>query len=161
MLSPVLCVAFMAALTCNEQGTQCSPHPKPLRKRIFSQGFQGMQVGLNSELLQEAVPCLQFVDDCTMLAQSRQQMVELFMRYANFCSKLRVLMNWGKCSVTVFKAAPVLSPEQKAEQRALTAAATASLASHPRAQARALLRAKAQQEQAGSPSYLTHPVAGL
>ena len=88
--------------------------------------------------------CLQFVDDCTMLAQSRQQMVELFMRYENFCSKLRVLVNWGKCSVTVFKAAPVLSPEQKAEQRALKAAATASLASLPRAQAKASLRAKAQ-----------------
>ena len=160
VLSPVLCVAFMAALTCNEPDTQCSPHLKPLRKRIFSQGFQGMQVGLDSELLQETVPCLQFVDDCTMLAQSRQQMVELFMRYENFCSKLRVLVNWGKCSVTVFKAAPVLSPEQKAEQRALKAAATASLASLPRAQAKALLRAKAQQEQADSPSYLTTSSGG-
>ena len=93
VLSPVLCVAFMAALTCNEPDTQCSLHLKPLRKRIFSQGFQGMQVGLDSELLQETVPCLQFVDDCTMLAQNRQQMVQLFMRYENFCSKLRVLVN--------------------------------------------------------------------
>ena len=69
-----------------------------------------MEVGLNSELLQETVPCLQFVDDCTMLAQSRQHMMQLFERYENFCSKLRVLVNWGKCSVTVFKTAPVLSP---------------------------------------------------
>ena len=67
-----------------------------VRKKIFSQGFQGMQVGLDSELLQEIVPCLQFVDDCTMLAQNRQQMVELFMRYENFCSMLRVLVNLGK-----------------------------------------------------------------
>jgi hypothetical protein len=95
-----------------------------------------------------------------MLAQNRQQMVELFMRYENFCSKLRVLVNWGKCSVTVFKSAPVLSPEQKAEQKALKKAAAASLASLPRAQAKALLRAKAQQEKADSPSYLTTSSGG-
>ena len=38
VLSPVLCVAFMAALTCNGPDTQCSPHLKPVRKKIFSQG---------------------------------------------------------------------------------------------------------------------------
>ena len=106
----------MAALTCNEPDTQCSPHLKSLRKKIFSQGFQGMQVGLDSEFLQKRVPCLQFVNDCIMLAQNKQQMVELFMRYENFCSKLRVLVNRGKCSVTVFKTAPVLSSEQTTEQ---------------------------------------------
>ena len=57
--------------------------------------------------------------------------------------------------MTVFKTAPVLSPEQKAEQKALKTAAAASLASLPRAQAKDLLRAKAQQEKADSPSYLT------
>ena len=155
VLSPVLCVAFMAALTCNEPDTQCSPHLKSLRKKIFSQGFQGVEVGLNSELLQETVPCLQFVDDCTMLAQSRQHMMQLFERYENFCSKLRVLVNWGKCSVTVFKAAPVLSPEQKAEQKALKKSAAAALALLPRARAKALQRAAAQKEKADSPSYLT------
>ena len=36
VLSPVLCVAFMAALTCNEPDTQCSPHLKPLRKRVLT-----------------------------------------------------------------------------------------------------------------------------
>ena len=127
-------------LICDEPDTQCSPHLKPLRKKDFSQGFQGMQIGLDSELLQETVPCLQFVDDCTMLAQHRQHMMELFGRYENFCSKLRVLVDWSKCSVTVFKTAPVLSSKQKAEQKALTKAAAVSLASLPRAHAKALLR---------------------
>ena len=36
VLSPILCVAFMAALTCNEPDTQCSPHLRSLRKKIFS-----------------------------------------------------------------------------------------------------------------------------
>ena len=88
VLSPVLCVAFMAALTCSVPNTHCSPHLEPLKKKIFSQGFQGAEAGLRSELLKETVACLQFVDDCTMLAPNRQQMVELFKRYENFCSKL-------------------------------------------------------------------------
>ena len=130
------------------------PHLKSLRKNFFSHGFQGMQVGLDSELLRETVPCLQFVDDCTMLAPNRKQLVELFRRYVNFCSKLRVLVNWGKCSVTVFRPTPILSSEQKAEQKALKKAAAACLASLPRAQAKDLLRAEAQQNEADSPSYL-------
>ena len=69
------------------------PHLKSLRKKTFSQGFQGMQVVLDSELLRETVSCLQFVDDCTKLAPNRQQIMELFRRYENFCFKLRVLVD--------------------------------------------------------------------
>ena len=65
-----------------------------------------------------------------------------------------------KCSVTVFKTAPVMSSEQKAEQKALTEAVAASLASLPRAQAKTILRAKAQQEKVDSPSYLTTSSGG-
>ena len=64
-------------------------------------------------------------------------------------------MNWGKCPVTVFKKAPTLSAEQKADQKAIKKAAAASLASLPRAKAKAILRAKAQKAQADAPSYLT------
>jgi hypothetical protein len=160
VLSPVLCVAFMAALTCSVPNTHCSPHLEPLKKKIFSQGFQGAEAGLRSELLKETVACLQFVDDCTMLAPNRQQMVELFKRYENFCSKLRVLVNWSKCSVTVFKQPPVLTKEQQAELKARLKAEAASLASLPRAQAKAILRAKSQQEAADSPSYLTTSSGG-
>ena len=39
VLSPVLCGAFMAALTCEEPNTTCSAHLKPLRAKMFSQGF--------------------------------------------------------------------------------------------------------------------------
>ena len=46
VLSPILCVAFMAALTCKEPDTQCAPHLRNLRKKIFSQGFQGADEGL-------------------------------------------------------------------------------------------------------------------
>ena len=62
--------------------------------------------------------------------------------------------------MTVFKTAPILSSEQKVEQKALAKAAAVSLVSLPRAQARALLRAKAQQEKADSPSYLTTTSGG-
>ena len=92
VFSPVLCVASMAALTCGVPNTQC-PHLEPLKKKIFSQSFQGTKAGLSSELLREIVPCLQFADDCTMLAPNSQKIVEFFKRYKNFCSKLRVLVN--------------------------------------------------------------------
>ena len=78
VLSPVLCVAFMAALTCDPPDTQCSPHLQQLRRKVFSQGFQGVQAGLRSELLQETVPCLQFVDDITLFADNKLEMVALF-----------------------------------------------------------------------------------
>ena len=71
VLPTVLCVAFMADLICSVPNTQCIPHLEPLKKKTFSQGFQGTEAGLCSELLQEVVPCLQFVDDCTMLAPNR------------------------------------------------------------------------------------------
>ena len=155
VLSPVLCVAFMAALTNGVPNTKCSPHLEPLKAKMFSQGFQGVEAGLDSKLLMETVPCLQFADDCTMLAQSRQQMTTLFKRYENLCSKLRVLVNWGKCSVTVFKEPPKLTKEQEAATKAHFKAEAVSLDSLSRTQARAILGAKSQQDSSDSVGYLT------
>ena len=160
VLTPVLCGAFMAVLTCNVPNAHCSFRLEPLKKKVFSQGFQGAEAGLRSELLQETIACLQFVDDCTMLTPNRQQMVELFKRYENFCSKLRVLVNWNKCSVIVLKQLPVLTKEQAAEQKTRLKAEAASLASLPRAQAKAILRAKSPQEAAGPSNYLTASSGG-
>ena len=64
-------------------------------------------------------------------------------------------------SVTVFKKAPTLSAEQKADQKAIKKAAAASLASLPRAKAKAILRANAQKAQKDAPSYLTTSSGGL
>ena len=36
VVSLVLCVAFMAALTCSVPNTHCSPHLEPLKKKTFS-----------------------------------------------------------------------------------------------------------------------------
>lgn len=155
VLSPILCVAFMATLTCPEPDTPCHPHLRSLRKKLFSQGLQGMTGGIESELLGEQVPCLQFVDDCTLLAPSKARMVELFKRYENFCSKLRIPVNWGKCSVTVFREKPVQTKEQREAEKSAKAARVAELASLPREEAKAVRRAQARNAAKGTPPYLT------
>ena len=99
----------------------------------------------------ERVTHLQFVDDCTMLAPDKVQMVELFRRYENFCSKLRVPVNWDKCAVTVFRKKPVPTQEQKTAERAAKAASVAALAALPRGKAKAVMRARARKANLSAP----------
>jgi hypothetical protein len=73
---------------------------KPLRAELFSQGIQSGNWGIKSRLLAEKLACLQFVDDTTLLATSREESEELTTKYAQFCAKFRLNLNIKKCSVT-------------------------------------------------------------
>ena len=66
-------------------------------------GFHGHQIGIKSQMLAKQVPCLQYVDDTTLLASNKKEANELLRIYNNFCSKYRINLNWEKCSVTCFR----------------------------------------------------------
>ena len=142
------------------------PFPAPLRRKhqafIYNipEGIQGKDWGIRSAFLGGKIACLQFIDDTTLFAHSKQEMVALFEQYSNFsfCRSYRINVNWGKCSVIVFR-------EQDAEELAAEKArleATIQRASAPRKQTKAKsLRLATEASEQSQPVYMTVQGQGI
>ena len=52
-----------------------------------------MDLDIQSAFLEGKIPCLQFVDDATLFAASKQEMVVLFEQYSNFCRSYMINVN--------------------------------------------------------------------
>ena len=94
-------VCSMDAFTADEPQEERHPPLVSLRQRAFRKGIQGKDWGIQSAFLEGKIACLQFVDDTTLFAHSKQEMVALFEQYSSFSRSYRISVNWGKCSVMV------------------------------------------------------------
>ena len=74
-----------------------------LRKKMFSQGIQGMDLGIKSETLAKKIACLLFVDDVTITAPNGHECEALLTKYQQFCAKFRLNLNAKKCKVIRFR----------------------------------------------------------
>ena len=66
-------------------------------------------------MLNQVVPCLQFVDDTTLLASTQEGIKESLGTLARFCGKFRINLNWNKCSVTCFRDNACRSADRRAQ----------------------------------------------
>ena len=149
----------MNAFTADEPQEECHTSLVSLRQRAFRKGIQGKDWGIQSAFLEGKIACLQFVDDTTLFAHSKQEMVALFEQHSSFCRSHRVNVNWGKCSVTVFC-------EQDAEELAAETArlkeATAQRASAPGKQTKAKsLRLAVEAREQNQPVYMSVQGQGI
>ena len=115
----------MNAFTADDPQEECHPSLASLRQRAFREGIQGKDWGIQTAFLEGKIACLQFVDDTTLFAHSKQEMVALFEQCSSFCRSYRINVNWGKCSVTVFREQ---SAEELAAEKARLKEATAQRA---------------------------------
>ena len=158
-LSPILCAAFMNAFTADEPQGECHSSLVSLRQRAFRKGIQGKDWGIQSAFLEGKIACLQFVDDTTLFAHSKQEMVALFEQYSSFCRSYRINVNWSKCSVTVFCEQDA---EELAAEKARLKEATAQRASAPRKQTKAKsLRLAVEAREQSQPVYMTVQGQGI
>ena len=133
-LSPILCAAFMNAFTASDPQEENHPSLANLRQRASRKEIQGKDWGIQPAFLTGKIACLQFVDDTTLFADSKQEMAALFKQYSSFCRSYMINVNSVKCSVTVFceRNAGGLAAEN-----ARLKEATAQRASAPRKQTKA------------------------
>ena len=92
-LSPILCAALMNAFTADEPQGECHSSNGSLRQRAFREGIQGNDRGIQSAFLEGKFACLQFVDNITLFAHSKQEAVTLFEKYSSFCRSSRINVN--------------------------------------------------------------------
>ena len=143
----------MNAFTASEPQEECHPSLVSLRQRTFRKGIQGKGWGIQSVFLEGKIDCLQFVDNTTLIADSKQEMVALFEQYSGFCRSYRINVNWAKCSVVVFREHD--AGELAAEKERLKEA-TAQRASAPRKQTKVkLLRLATEAREQSQPVYMS------
>ena len=86
-------------------------------------------------------------------------MVALFEQHSSFCRSYRINVNWGKCSVTVFREH---NAEKLATEKARLKEATAQRASAPRKQTKAKsLRLATEAREQSQPVYMTVQGMGI
>ena len=74
----------MNAFTADEPQEECHDSLLSLRQGAFRKGIQGKDWGIQSAFLGGKIACLQFVDDTTLFAHSKQEVVALFEQYSSF-----------------------------------------------------------------------------
>jgi hypothetical protein len=143
----------MNAFIASEPQEKCHSSLVSLRRRAFRNGIQGKDWGIQSAFLEGKIACLQFVDDTTLFAHSKQEMVALFEQYSSFCRSYRINVNWAKCSITVFCEQDA---EELAAEKARLKEATAQRASAPKKQTKAKsLRLAVEAREQSQPVYMT------
>ena len=106
VLSPILYCSFINALLMQEGGQEMPDALKGVAKEVFGWREEGSMVqpqeGVWCQALGRKVAVMLYMDDTTLLAKTKEELMSLTALYVKFCHKFRLRLNASKSATMSF-----------------------------------------------------------